>query len=178
MLWPPKFKTKKHCCCYGWGLSMDRLEAEMVDVFFCRSFLSWRMGSQDGRKWWSDHPPFISHETAGRGPTTRSLGDLWSPLVISHDWDDPPSMSSFRGLERCGMPCFLRTWGSRIGISQRWGTLLCGAMSLNDPRFFNGSLVVEILPNLTVHGTGMSKGVSLLALLCDYQTSFCAVQAM
>ena len=52
----------------------------------------------------------------------------------------------------------LRTWGSRIGISQRWGTLLWLPMSPNDPRFFNGSLVVEILPNLTVHGTGMSKG--------------------
>ena len=53
------------------------------------------------RKWWSDGPPmYWRHEVRsfGRGClTTRSLGDLWSPLVINHwtiHWDDPSSRIS------------------------------------------------------------------------------------
>ena len=42
-------------------------------------------------------PPFISHEVPpfGRGPTTRSLGDLRSPWLLPtyKSWDDPPSDS-------------------------------------------------------------------------------------
>ncbi len=52
---------------------------------------TWRMGSQDGRKWWSDHPylqamkwPFIRGTTLLRG----LLDHGYEPLT---NWDDPPS---------------------------------------------------------------------------------------
>jgi len=42
--------------------------------------ITWRMGSQDGRKWLGS-PPFIIHGVRpfGRGPTTQSLGDNNQP---------------------------------------------------------------------------------------------------
>ena len=41
--------------------------------------------SQDGRKWLGS-PRFMNHEVRpfGRGPTTRSLGDLYGPMLMNH----------------------------------------------------------------------------------------------
>ena len=61
-------------------------------------------------------PPCISHEARPfvRGPTTRSLGDLRSPWLLTTEpnWDDPPSSNPGGDLHP--------GWGDR---SKRWFSL-------------------------------------------------------
>ena len=64
---------------------------------------SWRMGSQDGRIRGDRITPIYKPciWPFGRGPTTRSLGDLRSPwllLTTYMSWDDPPSMKGIGNL--------------------------------------------------------------------------------
>ena len=62
-----------------------------------RGSIGWGHYLEDGPPLskWLGSPPFIRHEVRpfGRGPTTRSLGDLRSSwLLTTYDtWDDPPS---------------------------------------------------------------------------------------
>ena len=57
------------------------------------------MVDPNGRSPWlinRGDPPFISHEWPfGRGPTTRSLGNLLTRSLGNKSWDDPPSIFFF-----------------------------------------------------------------------------------
>ena len=76
---PPQKKIKKNPT---GDMHPGRFASFLWVQSVCLLVLAWRMGSQDLDTWLGS-PPFISYEwPLGRG-TTRSLGDLQSPWLLT-----------------------------------------------------------------------------------------------